>query len=41
MPEAARTAIEALLPRVDRGVLDELANAQRRRATLDRVLAAR
>ncbi|MFL6142848.1 MAG: type IV toxin-antitoxin system AbiEi family antitoxin [Labedaea sp.] len=41
MPEAARTAIDALLPRADRGVLDELANAQRHRATLDRVLAAR
>ena len=38
MPEVARAAIDALLPRADRGVLDTLASAQRRRATLDRVL---
>jgi predicted transcriptional regulator of viral defense system len=39
LPEEAETAIHALLPRADRTLLTELAAAQRRRATLDRVLA--
>jgi predicted transcriptional regulator of viral defense system len=39
MPDEAEAAVHALLPRADRAVLAELAGAQRRRATLDRVLA--
>ena len=39
LPEEAETAIHALLPRADRTALTELAVAQRRRASLDRVLA--
>lgn len=40
MPEEADAAIDALLPRADRAVLENLAGRQRRRATLDRVLSA-
>jgi predicted transcriptional regulator of viral defense system len=39
MPDETDAAVHALLPRADRAVLAELAGAQRRRATLDRVLA--
>lgn len=38
LPEEAEAAAHALLPRTDRQALRELAVAQRRRATLDRVL---
>jgi hypothetical protein len=38
LPMEANEAIRALLPRADRRLLDELAAAQRRRATLDRLL---
>lgn len=41
MPEEADTAVHALLPRANRALLGELAGAQRRRATLDRLLSAR
>jgi hypothetical protein len=41
MPDEARAAIDALLPRADQAVLDELASTQRRRATLNRILSAR
>lgn len=37
----ADAAIRALLPRADRAVLKELASAQRRRATVDRLLSGR
>jgi hypothetical protein len=40
LPLEAKTAIRALLPRVDHDVLEELASTQRRRATLDRIVAA-
>ena len=40
MPEEAKAAIQALLPRANHAVLEDLARAQRRRATLDRVVAA-
>lgn len=36
--DEAETAIHALLPRADRPILRELATAQRRRATLNRIL---
>jgi len=36
----AHVSIHALLPRADRSILEELATAQRRRATLQRVLRA-
>jgi hypothetical protein len=39
LPDEAQAAINALLPRADHTMLTELAVAQRRRATLDRVLA--
>jgi hypothetical protein len=41
LPEEAETAIHALLPRADHTALTELAVAQRRRASLDRVLRDR
>lgn len=40
LPREAHESIRLLLPRADCEVLDELAVAQRRRATLDRVLEA-
>jgi hypothetical protein len=41
VPDAAHDAITALLPRADNDLLRHLAQAQRRRSALDRVLAAR
>jgi len=41
VPDAAHDAITALLPRADTDLLRDLAQAQRRRSALDRVLAAR
>lgn len=39
MPHEAIAAVQALLPRADHAVLEELAGVQRRRATLARILA--
>jgi hypothetical protein len=39
LPREAHAAAHTLLPRTDRGLLEDLALAQRRRATLDRVLS--
>lgn len=39
LPREAHAAVQALLPRADRDLLTELAAAQRRRATLSRILA--
>ena len=39
LADEAETAIHALTPRADQDILRELATAQRRRATLDRLLA--
>jgi len=41
VPDAAHDAITALLPRADNDLLRNLAQTQRRRTALDRVLAAR
>jgi predicted transcriptional regulator of viral defense system len=41
VPDSARDAINALLPRADRELLDALATAQRRRSALHQVLAGR
>lgn len=41
MPHEAAAAVQALLPRTDQALLAELAHAQRRRATLNRILAGR
>jgi len=41
VPDAAHDAITALLPRADNDLLRNLAQAQRRRSALDRMLAAR
>jgi hypothetical protein len=38
LPDEAEAAIHALIPRADKAILGELAMAQRRRATLDRIL---
>lgn len=38
VPAEAHSAVAALLPHADRGLLDDLAAAQRRKATLTRVL---
>jgi hypothetical protein len=38
LPDEAQAGIRALLPRADRAVLQELAAAQRRRATLARII---
>lgn len=40
LPDEARAAVQALLPRADREILRELATTQRRRPTLDRLLAS-
>lgn len=39
LTDEAEAAVQALIPRADREILRELATAQRRRATLDRLLA--
>lgn len=38
LPDAARDAVHALLPRADRDLLTDLAIAQRRQASLNRML---
>jgi hypothetical protein len=40
LPAEAEASIRALLPRADRDILEDLATAQRRRATLQRVLTS-